>query len=196
MRRLTVIAAVAGMLVTIVAAPAMAEKPLLMERFVDEIDDEDPGLAAECGLSTVHVEGRVQGVFKLYEGDRVFENVVGHIELTGPNGEGPVINKFGRALRGTLVSETFDPQTQLVTLVFEETTVGNPDKWLIPGVGVLVMDAGLITWTVTVVIDTSTDEVVSEDFSNVTIHGPHPIFENGFSYTDEQLAEVCAALGG
>lgn len=194
MRRL-IVAVAAVSLVTMFATPAMAEKPLFMERFVDEFVDEDPELATACGLSTVHVDGRVQGVFKFYEGERISESVVGHIELTGPDGQGPVIIKFGSAHDGTLVSESFDPATGLVTLVFEDTFRGNPEKWLIPGIGVIARDAGFISWTVTVVIDTSTDELVSEDLTNVVIHGPHPIFENDFSLSSEQLAKVCDALG-
>jgi hypothetical protein len=195
MRRL-IVAVAAVSLVAMFATPAMAEKPLFMERFVDDFVDEDPGLAAACGLSTVHVDGHVQGVLKFYEGERVSESVVGNIELTGPDGQGPVIIKFANAHEGTLVSESFDPVTGQVTLVFEDTFRGNPEKWLIPGTGVVAMDAGFVSWTVTVVIDTTTDELVSEDFTNVVIHGPHPIFENDFSLSSEQLATVCDALGG
>ena len=123
--------------------------------------------------------GRVQGV-----GSTIGGRIVG-----------PVIIKFGNAHEGTLVSESFDPETGLVTLVFEDTFRGNPEKWLIPGTGVVALDAGFISWTVTVVIDTTTDELVSEDFTDVVIHGPHPIFENDFSLSPEQLATVCNALG-
>lgn len=194
MRRLLVLSAAAS-LVMLLAVPASADSPVFMERFVDEFADEDPGLAGACGLSTVHVEGRVQGVFKLYEDDHLSERVTGKITFTGPNGEGPVQLSFGLAHEGDPVSESFDPSTGLLTLVFEDTFRGNPEKWRIPGVGVIAIDSGFISWTVTLVIDTTTDELISEELSNVVIHGPHPIFENGFSLSPEDLAMVCAALG-
>lgn len=60
----------------------------------------------------------------------------------------------------------------------------------------MAMDRGIISWTVTVVVDTVAEEVVSEEFTDVVMHGPHPLFENDFSPTDEQIAVICAALDG
>lgn len=194
-RRLLIAITAAAMFVTVLSGTALADKPVFMDRFVDEFSMEDPEAAAECGLSTVHVDGVVKGTFKEFANGTFWEQVVGKIEFTGPNGEGPVILSFANAHEGNPVSESFDPATGLLTLVFEDTFVGNPEKWRIPGIGVVVRDAGFLSWTVTVVIDTNTDELVSEEFTDVVIHGPHPIFENGFSFTDDQLAQVCSALG-
>ena len=195
MRRFTVVALAAAMLMTVVASPALAAKPVFMERFIDEFTDVDPGLEAECGLSTVHVDGLIRGVFKEYEDGHISEAVVGTLTFTGPNGEGPVYLTFGDAHRGALISESLDPTTGLLTLVFEDTFLGNPEKWRIPGVGVVVTDTGYVSFTSTLVIDTSTDEIVSDETSDLVVHGPHPRLETGFVFTPEEREAVCGALG-
>lgn len=192
-RRLLVVTTAAAMFVTVLSGPVLADKPVFMDRFVDEFTEEDPGFAAACGVATVHVDGVVKGTFKEFADGTFWEQVVGKIEFTGPDDEGPVVLSFANVHEGNLVSESVD--NGLLTLVFEDTFIGNPEKWRAPGVGVIVRDAGFISWTVTVVIDLSTDELVSEEFTDVEIHGPHPIFENGFSFTEDQFAQICSALG-
>jgi hypothetical protein len=194
LRSLLVVATSAAMLMTAFVGVALADKPVVMDKFVDEISGPDPGLAAACGLPEVHASGVVKGTFKLYEDGTIQEHVVGKIEFTGPNGEGPVILSFTRNFSGgDPVSESFDPATGLLTLVFEETFTGKPEQWRAPGVGVIDMDAGFISWTVTVVIDTNTDELVSEEFTDVVVHGPHPIFDNGF--VPPNALQICELLG-
>lgn len=200
MRRLLVVLTAAAMFVTLLAGAALADKPVFQENFVEEIDEEDPGLADACDLDTVHVDGVVRGKFKEFADGSIWEHVVGKIELTGPEGQGPVIISFSRLFEGSS-SESFDPETGLLTLVFNDSFKGNPEKWHAPGVGVIVRDAGVVSFTTTIVIDTkntmdpSDDVLVSEEISDVTVHGPHPIFDNGFSLTDDQLAVVCHVLG-
>lgn len=195
MRRLIVVSTAAAMLMTVFTGVALAVKPLVMEKFVDEVSGTDDGFAEACGLSEVHVSGVVRGTFKLYEDGTIQEHVVGKIELRGPNGEGPVYLSFARKFNGPAdpISEDFDPETGLLTLVFEEANTGKAEQWRAPGVGIIDMDRGFISWTVTVVIDTNTDELVSEDFSNVVVHGPHPIFENGF--IPPHASQGCELLG-
>lgn len=195
MRRVTVVAVTAALFITVVAAAAMAASPLFVDRFVDTFTDEDPGLAAECGLETVHVDGLIRGVFKEYEDGHIQETVVGNLEFIGPGGEGPVYVTFANPHQGRLVSEVFDPATGLVTVVFEDTFWGNPEKWRIPGVGVIVSDTGYASFTTTLVIDTSTDGIVSEETSDLVLHGPHPRLENGFAFTSEEREAICGALG-
>ena len=143
----------------------------------------------------LHVDGRVHGVFKLYEDGHTQETAVDKIELTGPNGEGPVYLTKALPFESQLISESYDPATGLLTLVFEETSWGNHQQVRIPGVGVLVMDRGLISWTATVIVNPEAGELVSREFTDVTMHGPHPLFDSGLAPTAEQLAVICDALG-
>ena len=194
-RNLLVVSTAMALLMTMLAGVALAAKPVIMEKFVEEVSGVDEGLAEACGLSAVHASGVVKGTFKLYEDGTIKDHVVGLIEFTGPEGEGPVILSFARNFNGPSepVSEVFDPATGLLTLVFEEAFTGKEEQWRAPGVGVINMDAGSISWTVTVVIDTNTDELVSEEFTNVVAHGQFPIFENGFIPPNGQ--QICELLG-
>lgn len=194
LRRLLVVTTSAALLMTVFPGVALADKPVIMDKFVDEFSGPDPGIAEACGLSEVHSSGVVRGTFKLYEDGTIEEHVVGSIEFSGPGGEGPVFLTFARKFNGgDPVSESFDPQTGLLTLVFEDTFIGKAEQWRAPGVGVIDMDAGFISWTVTIVIDTNIDELVSEEFTNVVVHGPHPIFDNGF--IPPNGLQICELLG-
>lgn len=194
LRRLLVVTTSAAMLMTVFTGVAVADKPVVMDKFMDEFTGQDEGIAEACGLSVVHTAGVVRGTFKLYDDGTVQEHVVGQIEFSGPGGEGPVYLSFARKFNGAdPVSEVFDPATGLLTLVFDETFTGKAEQWRAPGVGVIDMDSGLISWTVTIVIDTNTEELVSEEFTNVVVHGPHPIFDNGFIPPNGLL--ICELLG-
>lgn len=194
LRRLLVVMTSAAVFMTVLSGVALADKPVIMDKFVDEFSGPDPGVAEACGLSEVHAEGVVRGTFKLYEDGTIQEHVVGTVEFSGPEGEGPVFLSFSRKFNGgDPVSESFDPATGFLTLVFEDTFIGKAEQWRAPGVGVIDMDSGFISWTVTIVIDTATDELVSEEFSNVVVHGPHPIFDNGF--IPPNGLQICELLG-
>jgi hypothetical protein len=58
---------------------------------------------------------------------------------------------------------------------------------------VVLLDAGTVTFTVTVVIDLATDEVISFEETISNLHGPHP----SPTQPDSETMEIfCEALGG
>jgi hypothetical protein len=57
---------------------------------------------------------------------------------------------------------------------------------------VVLLDAGTVTFTVTVVIDLATDEVISFEETISNLHGPHP----SLTQPDNETMEIfCEALG-
>jgi hypothetical protein len=77
--------------------------------------------------------------------------------------------------------------------MFEDTVRGVPFKWRVPGEGVVLLDAGTVTFSGTVVIDIATDEVISFDVEITDMHGPHPSLTQPES---ETLEIFCAAMQG
>lgn len=141
----------------------------------------------------MHALGVVRGTLKVYPDGSIQQNLVGSIEYSGSEGEGPVILSVASVFDGKRVSGSFDPQTGPLTLEFEESFVGKPEQRRAPGVGVIHMGSGSISWTLTVVMDTNTNELTSEELTNVTVQGQFPIYENGFIRPDAQL--LCGLLG-
>ena len=88
------------------------------------------------------------------------------------------------------VMELVDEDLGTLTLIFEDSIKGLAFKWSQPGVGVLLRDAGVITYQLTLVLDMDTGGVIDEDF-NILSKGPHP-----FSYMSEpdKAAIICGAL--
>ena len=87
--------------------------------------------------------------------------------------------------------EVIIPNETTVTLMSSNTFKGLPLRWMQPGKGVLIRDAGQVTFDVTLVIDLDTGDVISfeEEISNVK--GPHPFLD----LTDEEFADIfCGAL--
>ena len=67
-----------------------------------------------------------------------------------------------------------DEQAGTVTATFVVTTKGVPFKWQIPGEGVIILDAGTVTFTQVVVSDLVTGDLISVEEFYSDMHGPHP----------------------
>jgi hypothetical protein len=76
--------------------------------------------------------------------------------------------------------------------MFEDTFRGVPLKWRVPGEGVVLLDAGTVTFNATLVIDLATDEVISFEETLSDLHGPHP----SLTQPDSETTDIfCAAMG-
>jgi hypothetical protein len=75
-------------------------------------------------------------------------------------------------------------------LIFEDTINGLAFKWRQPGVGILLRDAGVITYQLTLVYDLDTSALIDEDF-NILSKGPHP---SSFMSEFDRAAIICGAL--
>jgi hypothetical protein len=67
-----------------------------------------------------------------------------------------------------------------------------PLKWRVPGEGVILLDAGTVTFTTTVVIDLATGEEISFEQTLSDLHGPHPSLTQPESETEDIF---CSAMG-
>lgn len=195
MRRLAMLALL-GATVTLVMAPAVQAnggKPIFQEKFDDRfVDDPDFFVLDVCGVE-VATEFHFFGKFTLF-GDmssKLHVNV--DIQTVDP-GTGAILLREKDALNvfSEPVVEILDETAGTLTIMFEDTVTGNPFKWLVPGEGVLIRDAGQVTFSGTVVIDLATGDVISFD-EEISIKGPHP----GLDLSEEEiLAIFCGAMAG
>ena len=180
------------------AAPAAfaagGGQPLVQERF-DERFVEEPGLFAldVCGVE-VRAEFHFWGNFTLYADMTARTHFNDHIVATNPaTGEVLLVERNSGNVFSEPVVETVDEEAGTLTVMFEDTFRGVPFKWRVPGEGVILLDAGTVTFTGTVVIDLATDEVISFEETISDLHGPHPSLSLSES---EFIALFCEALGG
>ena len=145
-----------------------------------------------CGTDIYHeISGK--GTIKFYEDGLI----VDHFNITttswNPATGDTVIRKEAATFRG-MGEEIFDEATQTVTINFEDMFVGLPSKWYKPGEGVILRDAGSVTFAGTVVLDVSNPDepvLISID-ETMTINGPHDELETDF---DEVVDIICGAHG-
>lgn len=180
-------------------SPAAAERPAERIKFTDTFSDEAPFFAEACGIETVTVDGVVKVQLNFFEDGsaRIHEN--GSITFTNAATGDQVFLSFVRAVQDSSPVESIDGD--LLTIVHETTFNGLPEKWQAPGMGVIVRDAGLLTTRHTIVIDLTIDPEVEDPVVSFTEEiidqsGPHPIADQGFQLNDDQLTQICSALGG
>ena len=90
------------------------------------------------------------------------------------------------------VVEAIDEEAGTLTATFVNTFRGAPFKWQIPGEGVIILDAGTVTITTTVVTDLATGEEISFEVAYSDMHGPHPsLFQSESEWTEM----FCGAMG-
>ena len=172
------------------ASFALAGPPALMEKFEDSGGPFlDPVASANCGfevLYTFQEKGKFtaseDGSYRLHRNSTiVFINAQTGTELI----ETSTLN-----LTGPPVLELVDEDQQTITLIYFDTYTGIPFKWLQPGTGVLLRDAGRVTINLSLVFDFDGNFIsLSEEFTGVK--GPHPSL---FMSNSDYIALGCGAL--
>ncbi|HEX2155211.1 MAG TPA: hypothetical protein VHL52_14695 [Acidimicrobiia bacterium] len=181
-----------------VAAPAALAagggKPLVRERFNERFVEEPEQFVLDvCGVE-VRTEFHFRGHFTLYPDMTARVHFNDHIVSTDPDtGKVLLVERNSANVFSQPVVEVIDEEAGTLTVMFEDTVRGVPLKWRIPGEGVILLDAGTVTITGTVVFDLATDEVISFEETFSDLHGPHPSLTEPES---EIGALFCGAMEG
>ena len=189
-----------GLVVAVVvatAAPAAwaagGGTPLVQERFDDQfVEKPDPFVLEMCGVE-VRVEFHFWGNFTLYPDMTARTHFNADITATDPDtGEVLLVERDSGNVFSEPVVEIIDEEAGTLTVMFEDTVRGVPFKLRIPGEGVILLDAGSVTFTGTVVIDLATDEVISFEETFSDLRGPHP----SLTMPEDEIFDLfCGALG-
>lgn len=167
--------------------------PLIQERFEERFIEEPELFVLDvCGVE-VRTEFHFREHFTLYPDmtARVHFNdeIVSTDSITG---EVLLVERNAGNVFSEPVVEIIDEEAGTLTVMFEDTIRGVPLKWRVPGEGVILIDAGTVTFTGTAVVDLATDEVISLNVTLSNLHGPHPSLTQPES---ETLEIFCDALG-
>lgn len=196
MRRLGKTALVVVVLVAMAAPAALAAgggTPLIQERFDDRfVEEPDLFVLEVCGVE-VSTEFHFWGNFTLHPDMTARTHFNDEIVSTDPDtGDVLLITRNSGNVFSAPVVEIIDEEAGTLTLMFEDTFRGVPFKWRVPGEGVILLDAGTVTFNVTVVIDLATGEEISFEQTLSDVHGPHPSLAQPGSETE---AIFCSAMG-
>jgi hypothetical protein len=177
MRRLGTALVVVALVAT-AASTAMAAgggRPLVQERFDDRfVEDPDLFVLDVCGVE-VRTEFHFWGTFTLYADMTARTHFNDDIVSTDPaTGEVLLVERNAGNVFSDPVVEIIDEDAGTLTVMFEDTFRGVPFKWRVPGEGVVLLDAGTVTFNTTLVIDLATDEIISFEETLSDLHGPHP----------------------
>ena len=176
------------------SAAAVEPRRIVHERFDDRfVEDPDAAALELCGVEVVS-DFHIWGSFTLFEDLSAISHVNFAVNsVDAETGAVRLYERDGFTVFSEPVLETIDEVAGTLTLVFEETHKGTPLKWLIPGEGVILLGAGQVTFTATMVIDLATGEEISfeQEFSGV--RGPHPALD---LTRDEAIAAFCGAMQG
>ena len=188
---LVVVALVASAVPTALAAGG--GRPLIQERFDDRfVEDPDLFVLDVCGVE-VRTEFHFWGNFTLYPDMTARSHFNDDIVSSDPaTGEVLLVERNSGNVFSEPPVEIIDEEAGTLTLMFEDTFRGVPFKWRVPGEGVVLLDAGTVTFNATVVIDLATDEVISFEETLSDLHGPHP----SLTQPDSETIEIfCGAMG-
>jgi hypothetical protein len=195
MRRLGTALVVVALVATTApgALAAGGGRPLVQERFDDQfVEDPDPLVLDVCGVE-VRTEFHFWGTFTFYADMTARTHFNDDIVSTDPaTGEVLLVERNSGNVFSEPVVEIIDEEAGTLTLMFEDTFRGVPLKWRVPGEGVVLLDAGTVTFNATLVIDLATDEVISFEETLSDLHGPHP----SLTQPDSETTDIfCAAMG-
>jgi hypothetical protein len=196
MQRFRRTALVVVVLVATAAPAALAAgggMPLVQERFDDRfVEEPEPFVLELCGVE-VRTEFHFWGNFTLYPDMTARTHFNDEIVSTDPDtGDVLLIERNSGNVFSEPVVEIIDEEAGTLTLMFEDTFRGVPLKWRVPGGGVILLDAGTVTFSATVVIDLATDEVISFEETLSDLHGPHP----SLTQPDDETTDIfCEAMG-
>lgn len=190
-RLLVTFVSVLGLLVGLApAALAGQGKPIEREKSTFEQPlERDDFLSDVCGIE-VYVEGSGRDTFNLYEDGSIVVHFGSTFILHSPDTGETLYRTEAAKFSAEPETEVFDPVAETLTISFEDTFTGLPAKWAKRGEGVLLRDAGWVTFEGTVVLDVSGDEPEEISFEEtITQRGPHPELET------DVVAFICDALG-
>jgi hypothetical protein len=195
--RNVLVALIAATMLVLSAMPASAAAPLHRDSWNDQFSMRDSGIEQGCGVDHVVAHHRHKGHAAIYEDGRVEVREQFEIVYENQANGAYVRQSFADAL--TIGPENTTLEGDLLTIEFSDTLRGNQMKWQAPGVGVILMDAGVINVSGTVIIDltiTDGDPVISFELNVLPKAGQFSWAVNGFWFTPEQGAAVCEALRG
>lgn len=161
--------------------------PPIIEHFAEDFTAIHPFLSNLCGFE-VQVDVDERGTLRIWPDGRVHVTQQGTVVLSNPATGASLVSQFAGSLRGQR-TETVNHDGTL-TITFDNVNTGIPEWWRDGDGNTLVKDRGYIRVVGEVVIDLASGEVISFD-QEVTVHGPHPIAEQGG--LDPSLA--CQYLG-
>ena len=175
------------------AANAVGGKPVVVERWDDRFTEEpEVFVLDECGVE-VRTSFHFKGSFTLYADGtaRIHENV--EIVSSEPgSGDTLLIERNTVNRTSAPPKELIDEDAGTVTLMFDDLFVGLPLRWLIPGQGTLIRDAGTVRFITTVVLDLDTGQEIAFEQETTGVRGPHPYSE----LTDSEATNLlCDVLG-
>jgi predicted dehydrogenase len=150
----------------------------VVEQFHDEFQVVDEFLTDICGFEVL-VDGDIRGTFRLAPNGGIHVTEQGTVVLSNPATGKTLTNWWRQNYRGH-GSETFDDG--ILTITFDDTITGIPERWLDDDGNTLIMDRGFARFVGEVVIDLADPE---DPFDDEVIHfheeiitgGPHPILE-------------------
>jgi hypothetical protein len=193
MKRIFVVVAIA---VTVLATNVVSVgaagqgKPVFEERFsFDDPAELDVELSSECGIQIL-VSGSGKVAIKEYADGSSVVHFRTNNEFYSPDTGETLLRRDAATLRG-FSEEVFNPEDEILTIMFDDTFVGLPAQWSKRGEGVLLRDAGSVRFQGTVVLDFSGGEEPIELFFEEmqTVRGPHPELDT------DVLGFICEQLG-
>ena len=193
MRRLWTALVVVALVAMAVPTALAAGRPLEQERFDDRfVEEPDEAVLDLCGVE-VRTEFHFWGSFTLNADLTSRAHFNDDIRTTNPvTGEVLLVERNSGNVFSEPPVEIIDEEAGTLTLMFEDTFRGVPFKWRVPGQGVILLDAGSVTFNATLVIDLATDELISFEETLSDVHGPHPSLD----MTDSELTDIfCEAMG-
>ena len=164
------------------ATSAQAARPEVVEKFEDRFTVEDEFLTNVCGF-TVMADGVIKGTFRSLGDGRIHLNERGKVVLSNPDNGRTLTNTWRQNVKSRSV-ETFSEDGGTLTIEFDDTIIGMPDRWLDENGKTLIKDTGFARFIGEVVIDLGdledpSDDVVQRFSEDITTHGPHPILDGG-----------------
>ena len=196
MRRLGLVVLAVAMFMPVAVPSVLAAgggKPLVQEQFDTRfVEEPDLFVLAVCGVE-VRTEFHFWGNSTVYPdmSARTHQNTQ-IISTDSATGEVLLIEQTASNVFSEPAVEVVDEEAGTLTVTFEDTFRGAPFKWRIPGEGVIILDAGTVTFTTTLVIDLATGEELSFDVAYSDMHGPHP----SLLQSDSEWTEMfCGAMG-
>ena len=171
-------------LTAMLAAPAAAAAPYT-ERFSNAGSGQDDTLTEACG-APITMAWSQRGTYIEYADGSIRIHVNFQATYFGPGGSAQEQGAY--TIHGSPLTVTIDEVTGTLTETFTDRHTGLPVKGMIPGAGVIVRDAGSVTFDVTVVFDLESGDFIS--FSSVPrdVRGPHPSLDR------DLLGDLCDVL--
>jgi hypothetical protein len=178
-------------LVCFVSVASAGGKPQFTEKFEDSGGPFlDPFLSGLCGFDVLfqfHQKGKftvfADGTARVHYNFRfIYSNAA----------NSRVLIETASANQITLPNmEIVDEDARTVTTIFSDTFKGLPFKWYQPGTGVLLRDAGQVTFNGSLVSDLDTGDFIAFTQDVTNVKGPHPSL---FLSEAETTAIACGAL--